>query len=414
MSSAQQNHEQPFDVDVVRADFPILHTEAHGQPLVYLDNAATTQKPQRVLDALDNYYRTQNSNVHRGAHYLADLATREFEHTRERLAEFLNATRKEEIVWTRGTTESINLVAQSWGRQHIGRGDRIVVSALEHHANIVPWQLLCEERDAELVVVPISDEGEIDLDAYARLLQKPVKLVAMAHVSNALGTVNPIQEIVRMAREAGAATLVDGAQAVAHCEVDVQAIGCDFYALSSHKLFGPTGLGALWGRYSLLESMPPWQGGGEMIEHVSFDGTSFNPPPFRFEAGTPDISGVIALGAALAYVESLDGAAAAAHEKDVLNYCVARARQCPGMTLVGDPVERAGSVSFLLDGGHPADVGTLLDRQGIAVRTGHHCAQPLMARLGIPGTVRASFAVYNTRDDVDALFRGIDKVKTFL
>ncbi|MEM7377802.1 MAG: cysteine desulfurase, partial [Pseudomonadota bacterium] len=376
--------------------------------------AATTQKPQAVLDTLDQYYRAENSNVHRGAHYLADLATRAFERSREQLAAFLNAERTEEVVWTRGTTESINLVAQSWGRRNIGAGDHIVVSALEHHANIVPWQMLCEERGAVLSVIPISDAGEIDLEAYEALLRGPVKLVAVAHVSNALGTVNPVAEMVRMAREVGAVTLIDGAQAVAHVPVDVQAIGCDFYALSSHKLFGPTGLGALWGRYALLDAMPPWQGGGEMIEEVSFEGTTYNAPPFRFEAGTPDISGVIALGAALEFVASLDAAAVSAHEHDVVRYCTDRVRQCPGLQLIGDPAERAGAVSFLLDGGHPADVGTLLDRQGIAVRTGHHCAQPLMARLGIPGTVRASFAVYNTRDDVDALFAGLEKVKTFL
>ncbi len=403
-----------FDVDAIRAQFPILGTEAHGHPLVYLDNAATTQKPQRVLDALDLYYRAKNSNVHRGAHYLADLATRDFEATRERLAAFLNATRKEEVVWTRGTTESINLVAQTWGRQHVRAGDRVIISALEHHANIVPWQMLCESAGAELSIIPVTDRGEMDLEGYRALLSSSVKLVAVSHVSNALGTVNPVGEIVRLAKEVGATTLIDGAQAVAHIPVDVQALGADFYVLSSHKLFGPTGLGALWGRYSLLDAMPPWQGGGEMIERVSFEKTTYSAPPFRFEAGTPDISGVIALGAALDFIESLDGAAAAAHEQDVLDYCVARARQCPGLRLIGDAPERCGAVSFLLDGGHPADVGTLLDRQGIAVRTGHHCAQPLMDRFGVPGTVRASFAVYNTREDVDALFTGIEKVKTFL
>lgn len=403
-----------FDIELLRASFPILHTEAHGRPLIYLDNAATTQKPQQVLDSLDNYYRAQNSNVHRGAHYLADIATRDFERTRERLADFLNAARKEEIVWTRGTTESINLVAQTWGRRNVSSGDQILISALEHHANIVPWQMLCEETGAELVVAPISDAGEIDLEAYRKLLDGPVKIAAFAHVSNALGTVNPVAEMIRMAHVAGAITLVDGAQAVAHCAVDVQALGCDFYVLSSHKLFGPTGLGALWGRYDLLDAMPPWQGGGEMIEQVSFEKTTYNAPPFRFEAGTPDISGVIALGAALDFIDSVDSQAAMAHEQDVIDYCVARARQCPGVQLIGEPAERVGAVSFLLEGGHPADVGTLLDRQGIAVRTGHHCAQPLMARFGIPGTVRASFAVYNTREDVDALFTGIEKVKTFL
>ncbi len=412
--AARQMNTEAFNAETVRAEFPILATEAHGRPLVYLDNAATTQKPQCVLDVIEHYYRAQNSNVHRGAHYLADLATRGFEAAREQLAAFLNANGKEEIVWTRGTTESINLVAQSWGRKHIGAGDHIVISGLEHHANIVPWQMLCEEKDAELKVIPVTDSGELDMDAYGTLLDGPVKLVAVSHVSNALGTVNPVGEIVRLAREAGAITLIDGAQAVAHMPVDVQALGADFYALSAHKLFGPTGLGALWGRYALLESMPPWQGGGEMIERVSFEKTTYNAPPFRFEAGTPDISGVIALGAALDFVGSLDHDSASAHERDVLDYCVARARQCEGLRLIGDATERLGAMSFVLDAGHPADVGTLLDRQGIAVRTGHHCAQPLMARFGVPGTVRASFAVYNTRADVDALFTGIEKVKTFL
>lgn len=414
METAEQSAVVGFDVEAVRDEFPILATQAHGQPLVYLDNAATTQKPQSVIDALDNYYRTQNSNVHRGAHYLADWATREFERARVHLAQFLNAARKEEVVWTRGTTESINLVAQTWGRRNIQAEDHIVVSALEHHANIVPWQMLCEQTGANLLVIPISDSGELDLGAYRRMLDGPVKLVSVSHVSNALGTLNPVEEIVRLAREVGATTLIDGAQAVAHCHVDVQAIGCDFYAFSSHKLFGPTGLGVLWGRYDVLDAMPPWQGGGEMIDQVSFEGTTYNVPPFRFEAGTPDISGVIALGAALDFIDSLDSVATAVHEQDVVDYCVARARQYPGLQLVGEPEKRVGAVSFLLQGSHPADVGTLLDRQGIAVRTGHHCTQPLMARFGIPGTVRASFALYNTRDDVDALFRGIDKVKSFL
>ncbi len=403
-----------FDVQAIRAQFPLLSVTAHDKPLVYLDNGATTQKPLSVLKALDDYYRQLNSNVHRGAHDLADRATRAFEASRRKVAQYVGAARDEEIVWTRGTTESINLVANSYGRNVLKAGDQIVISTLEHHANIVPWQLLCEATGAELKVIPVGDDGVLDQAAYQALLNEKVQIVAFSHVSNALGTVNPVVDMTAKAKAVGAVVLIDGAQSVAHFDVDVQAIGCDFYVFSAHKMFGPTGMGALWGRYALLEAMPPWQGGGEMIDQVSFEKTTFNVPPFRFEAGTPDISGVIGWGAAVDFMQSLDKEGMRAHEKDVLDYALAKAADCEGLKLVGESPDRAGVMSFLIDDSHPADVGTLLDRQGIAVRTGHHCTQPLMQRFGIPGTVRASFALYNTRADVDALFVGLEKVKTFL
>ncbi|MGB0866700.1 MAG: SufS family cysteine desulfurase, partial [Granulosicoccaceae bacterium] len=367
-----------FDVQAVRDDFPLLSETAHGKPLVYLDNGATTQKPTAVLGVLDDYYRHLNSNVHRGAHDLADKATRAFEASREKLASFIGAARSDELIWTRGTTESINLVANSYGRSVLGAGDQVIVGTLEHHANIVPWQMLCQAVGAELKVIPCDDRGVLDQGAYTELLNERVKIVSIGHVSNALGTVNPVTEMTAQAKAVGAAVVIDGAQAVAHFDVDVQAIGCDFYAFSAHKMFGPTGMGALWGRFELLEGMPPWQGGGEMIERVSFDKTTFNVPPFRFEAGTPDISGVIGWGAAVDYMQSLDLDGMRAHESELLNYALAQAADCEGLQLVGEAPDRAGVMSFLIDDSHPADVGTLLDRQGIAVRTGHHCAQPLM------------------------------------
>lgn len=403
-----------FDVQVVRGQFPILSELAHGKPLVYLDNGATTQKPTTVLSALDNYYRHMNSNVHRGAHDLADRATRAFEASRSKVAQYIGAARDEEIIWTRGTTESINLVANSYGRGAVKAGDQIIVSTLEHHANIVPWQMLCEATGAELKVIPMDDEGVLDQSAYREMLNGRVRIVAITHVSNALGTVNPVAEMTAQAKAVGATVLIDGAQAVAHFDIDVQAIGCDFYVFSAHKMFGPTGIGVLWGRYDLLEAMPPWQGGGEMIDKVTFEKTTFNLPPFRFEAGTPDISGVVGFGAAVDYIQALDLIGMRKHEQELLDYALAQAADCKGLRLVGNAANRAGVMSFLIDNSHPADVGTLLDRQGIAVRTGHHCAQPLMQRLGVSGTVRASFAIYNTKADVDALFVGLEKVKSFL
>ncbi|MDY0069073.1 MAG: cysteine desulfurase [Porticoccaceae bacterium] len=403
-----------FDPVAVRRDFPILAREVNGHPLVYLDNAATTQKPLAMIAAISDYYLNHNANVHRAAHVLSDEATQAFEGARDTVAAFINSPASRQLIWTRGTTESINLVAATWGRANLKAGDRVLVPALEHHSNIVPWQMVAAETGAEVVPIDVTDQGEVDLDALARLLDDRVKLVSLTHVSNALGTVNPVAEVVRLAHAAGALVLIDGAQGIAHCPVDVQALGCDFYAFSGHKVFGPTGIGALWGREELLDAMPPYQGGGEMIETVSFAGTTWNSLPYKFEAGTPDIAGAIGLGAAIRYLDALDRDAIAAHEADLLAYTWTRAAQFPGLTRVGRASQIAGVFSFLLDGTHPSDVGMLLDQQGVAVRTGHHCAQPLMARYGIPGTVRASFALYNTRDDVDRLFAALEKVRGFL
>lgn len=400
-----------FDARRLREDFPILQQSVNGQPLVYLDNAATTQKPLAVLEALDRYYRWDNANVHRGVHALSDRATTGFEQARETVSSFLNSPASRQVIWTRGTTESINLVAQSWGRQNLRSGDRILVSWLEHHSNIVPWQLVAEATGAEVVPIPVSDAGELDLDALDGLLDGRVKLVAVNHVSNALGTINPVTEICRRARAAGALTLVDGAQAVAHLPVDVQAIGCDFYAFSGHKVFGPTGIGVLWGREALLEAMPPFLGGGEMIETVSFKGTTFNGLPFRFEAGTPHIAGAIGLAAALDYLGGIDLEAAAAHERMLLQQMLELTADVPGLRRVGAPRDCVGIFSFVVDGVPPSDLGMLLDEQGIAVRTGHHCTQPLMARLGLTGTVRAACSLYNTPDDIERLAKGIHRAR---
>ncbi len=403
-----------FDVEAVRRDFPILQQQVNGQPLVYLDNAATTQKPQAVIDAIVEYYQRDNSNVHRGAHALADRATAKFEAVRQQVADFINAPAPAQIIWTRGTTESINLVAATWGRQHLGAGDRVLVSAMEHHSNIVPWQMVALEKGANVEPIPVDETGTIDLEALDSLLDASVKMIAVGHVSNALGTVNPVNDIIARAKTVGARTLIDGAQAINHWPVDVQALDCDFYAFSAHKLFGPTGLGVLYGRREMLEAMPPYQGGGEMIESVSFAGTSYNKLPYKFEAGTPDIAGVIGFGAAIDYLNRLDRAAAAAHEQALLRYAEDKARHFPGLKLVGTARDKVAVLSFLLEGAHPADVGTLLDQQGVAVRTGHHCAQPIMDQYRIPGTVRASFSFYNTFDDVDRLFAALEKVRGFL
>jgi cysteine desulfurase/selenocysteine lyase len=403
-----------FDVEKIRADFPILHQEVNGQPLVYLDNAATTQKPNAVIDAISDYYRNDNSNVHRGAHALADRATVKFEAAREKVAQFLNSPSTKQIIWTRGTTESINLVAASWGKANLQPGDRILVSAMEHHANIVPWQLIAQSTGALLEVIPVDACGSINMLAFDAMLDARVKMVAVGHVSNAMGSVNPVEKIIKLAHAVGARVLIDGAQAVSHWAVDVQKLNCDFYAFSAHKVFGPTGLGVLYGKADLLESMPPYQGGGEMIETVSFAGTTFNQLPYKFEAGTPDIAGAIGLGAAIDYLQSLDRMAAAEHELALLAYAEEKARSTEGLTLVGTAANKASVMSFLIDGAHPADVGVLLDKQGVAVRTGNHCAQPIMDQFGIPGTVRASFSFYNTFAEVDRLFVAIEKAKTFL
>lgn len=403
----QQQH------DRLRGQFPALAQEVNGHPLVYLDNAATTQKPQAVLDAINHYYRADNANVHRAAHALSGRATRAFEDARETVARFINAPRSHEVIWTRGTTEAINLVAQSWGMSELRAGDEIVLSTLEHHANVVPWQLVAQRTGAVIRVIPLDERGDLDIAAYLALLGPRTRLVSVAHVSNALGTVNPVKEMVEAAKAVGALSLIDGAQAVAHLEVDVQAIGCDFYAFSGHKLYGPTGIGVLWGHTALLERMPPWQAGGEMIDRVSFSGTTFNTLPFKFEAGTPHIAGAIGFAAAIDFVMEQDRDSLASHEAVLTDYLVAGLRQVPGLHLVGEPGQRAGAVSFLLEDIHPQDAATLLDMQGIALRVGHHCAMPLMESLGIGGTLRASLACYNNRDDVDALLAALHKLSDF-
>lgn len=401
-------------INQIRNDFPALHQEVNGKPLVYLDNGATTHKPNAVINAISDYYRTDNSNVHRGAHTLSDRATQRFEDARKTVQAFLNAAKAEEIVWTRGTTESINIVANTWARQNVKAGDQILVTAMEHHSNIVPWQMLCEQTGAELIPIPVSAAGELDMAAFAELLNERVKLVSVVHVSNALGTINPVAEIIEKAHAVGAKVLLDGAQAVAHWDIDVQALDADFYAFSGHKLFGPTGIGVLYGKEALLNAMPPYQGGGEMIEHVSFGKTTYNSLPYKFEAGTPNIAGAIGLAAAIEYLNGLDRVALAAHEDALLARSVELAEQLGGIQAVGTAANKASVFSFLLEGAHPADVGTLLDQQGIAVRTGHHCAMPIMDQFCIPGTVRASYTFYNTLEDVETLFRGLEKAKMFL
>ncbi len=405
---------KPFDVEKIRIDFPILDQQVNGQPLVYLDNAATTQKPNCVIDAIADYYRQDNSNVHRGAHTLADRATVKFEAARDKVAQFLNAPSSKQIIWTRGTTESINLVASCWGRIHLQPGDRILVSAMEHHSNIVPWQLIAEQTGAVVEPIPVDATGTINMLAFDAMLNAKVKMVAVGHVSNAMGSINPIEKMITLAQAVGARVLIDGAQAVSHFAVDLQKLNCDFYVFSAHKLFGLTSLGVLYGKKELLESMPPYQGGGEMIESVSFTKTTFNQLPYKFEAGTPDIAGAIGLGAAIDYLNQLDREATSAHEMALLHYAEEKARATEGIKLVGTSDKKTSVMSFLIEGAHPADVGVLLDKQGIAVRAGNHCAQPIMDQFGIPGTVRASFSFYNTFEEVDRLFVAIEKAKTFL
>ncbi len=400
-----------LDVETVRADFPILAQTVRGKPLAYLDNAATTQKPLAVIEAERRYYLEYNSNIHRGVHLLSQKATDAYEAAREKVRRFLNARHTEEIVFVRGTTEAINLVAQSWGRSQLQPGDEIVLSALEHHSNIVPWQLLCQQTGAVLKVVPINDAGELLFEQYLALLGPRTRLVAVAHVSNALGTINPVRAIIEAAHARGVPVLLDGAQAAAHEPVDVQALDCDFYALSGHKLYAPTGIGVLYGKRQLLDAMPPWQGGGDMIRTVSFDKTEYNVLPHKFEAGTPNIAGTIGLGAALDYVSGIGLEAIAAHEAQLLRHATEEARRIPGMRLVGTARDKAAILSFVLEGIHPHDVGTILDSEGVAIRAGHHCAMPVMTRFGIPGTARASFAVYNTHAEVDALMAAIRKTQ---
>jgi cysteine desulfurase / selenocysteine lyase len=400
-----------LDVDKVRADFPILETRVHGHKLVYLDNAATSQKPKPVIDALVRYYEHANANIHRGVHYLSQLATEEYEAGRRTVQKFINAAEASEIVFTRGTTEGVNLVAQTWGRRNLGAGDEVLVTAMEHHSDIVPWQMLCEEKRAKLRVAPINDRGELILEELTKRIGPRTKIVAVAHVSNALGTINPVKKIAALAHAQGAVVVVDGAQAVPHLSVDVQDVDCDFYAFSAHKMYGPTGIGALYGKAALLEAMPPYQGGGDMISSVTFEKTTYNKVPHKFEAGTPDMAGVAGLKAAIEYMQTIGVDRIAVHEHDLLVYATERVSALDGVKLIGTAAEKASVLSFTLEEVHPHDIGTILDQEGIAVRTGHHCAQPVMERYGIPATVRASFAAYNTREEVDALVRGIRKVR---
>ena len=403
--------ERLFDVNRVREDFPALHQRVHGRPLVYLDNAATTQKPQAVLDALLRFYTTECANVHRAVYLLAEWATRDYEEARGTVQRFLNAAESREIVFVRGTTEAINLVASSFGRKHVGPGDEILISALEHHSNIVPWQMLCQERGARLRVVPINDAGELLLEEYEKLLSPRTRLVAIAHVSNALGTVNPVRQIIDLAHRRGVPVLLDGAQAVAHLPVDVRELDCDFYVFSGHKIFGPTGIGVLYGKANLLEEMPPYQGGGDMIRSVTFEKTTYNDLPYKFEAGTPNIAGAIGLAAALDYVKTVGLQAAGNYEQELLAHATETLSSIPGLRMIGTAREKASVLSFVLEGIHPHDIGTILDREGIAIRAGHHCAQPVMQRFGIPASARASLAFYNTREEIDVLVQGIGKVR---
>jgi len=400
-----------LDVQAVRQDFPILHHPVHGRPLVYLDNAATTQKPQAVIDRIAHFYTHENANVHRGVHVLSERATDAYEQARETVRRFLRATDRQEIVFVRGTTEAINLVASSYGGAGIGRDDEVLVTAMEHHSNIVPWQILCEEKGAHLRVVPINDAGELLIDEFETLISDRTKIVGVVHVSNALGTVNPIADIVRIAHSRGVPVLVDGAQAVAHTRVDVQALDCDFYTFSGHKIFGPTGIGVLYGKAALLDAMPPYQGGGDMISSVTFERTLYNVLPYKFEAGTPNIAGAIGLAAALEYVENIGLDRIAAYERDLLAYGTEALTRVQGLRLTGTAADKASILAFVLDGVHPHDIGTILDRDGVAIRTGHHCCQPLMDRLGVPATARASLALYNTREEIDALAQALDKVR---
>ena len=400
-----------FNVRRIREDFPILRQTAHGKPLVYLDNAATTQKPRAVLDALTAYYREDNANVHRGVHLLSERATQAFEDARATVQRFINAASTREIVFTRNATESINLVAQTFGRTRLGPGDEVVVSAMEHHSNIVPWQMVCQEKGASLRVIPITDEGALQLEEYERLLGPHTRLVSIVHLSNALGTINPVQQMIATAHRHGVPVLVDGAQAAHHMTVDVQALDADFYVFTGHKLYGPTGIGVLYGKERLLEEMPPYQGGGDMISSVTFEKTTYNALPYKFEAGTPNIAGAVGLAAAVAYVTAIGMDRIAAHGGELLAYGTAALSGVPGLTLIGTAPEKAGVLSFVMDGVHPHDIGTIVDQEGVAIRTGHHCTQPLMQRLGIPATARASLALYTTREEIDALVAALHKVR---
>jgi cysteine desulfurase / selenocysteine lyase len=403
-----------FDVEKIRNDFPILASKVNGKNLVYFDNAATTQKPRSVIDALVKYYSEQNSNVHRGVHFLSDKATTLYEDSRKTIAEFINAGKPEELIFVRGTTEAINLVAYSYGMENIKSGDEIIVSMLEHHSNIVPWQILCQKKNAALKVIPINDDGELDMDAFKKLLNSKTKIVSVNHISNSLGTVNPVSEIIKLSHDAGAVVFIDGAQSVQHLKVDVRELDADFYAFSGHKMYGPTGIGILYGKEKLLDSMQPYQSGGDMIKNVTFELTTYNELPYKFEAGTPDISGAIVLSEAVRYINLIGLDNINKHEHELLEYGTAKLREIDGFRLYGNAKNKASVISFLLEGIHPYDTGTILDKMGIAVRTGLHCTEPLMKRFGIPGTVRASIAMYNTKSELDSLFEGVKKAKQML
>lgn len=400
-----------LDIETVRADFPILHQEVNGRTLAYLDNAASAQRPRQVIDAVSHYYSSDHANVHRGVHTLSQRATDAFEGARAKVRRFINAGSDKEIVWTRGTTEAINLVAQSWGRTHLGEGDEVLITWLEHHANIVPWQIVCEQTGARLVVTPMDDTGQIRLDEFERLLGPKTRMVALGHVSNALGTVNPVRDVVAMAKARDVPVLLDGAQAVPHMAVDVQDLDCDFYAFSGHKMFGPTGIGVLYGRESMLAEMPPWQGGGDMILAVSFDGTVYNELPWKFEAGTPNIAGAVGLGAAVDYLDGIGMSNIANREASLLAHATRVLEEVPGLRIIGTAPGKAAVISFILEGIHPHDIGTIVDHEGIAIRTGHHCAMPIMEHFGVPATARASFAFYNTEEEADRLAQALLTVK---
>lgn len=398
-----------FDVNTIRQSFPILNREVNNRPLVYLDNAATAQKPQSVIDAISDYYQNYNANIHRGIHTLAEEATLAYEATRASVQKFIGAASSDEIIFTRGTTEGINLVAYTWGKQNVKAGDEIIISAMEHHSNIVPWQILCEEREATLRIIPISDEGELLMDEFHKMLSSRTKLVSIVHVSNSLGTINPVKEIIQAAHNVGAVVLVDGAQSAVHLDIDVQDMDCDFYAFSGHKVYGPTGIGALYGKRSLLESMPVFMGGGEMIKEVTFEKTTYNSLPYKYEAGTPNIADTVALKVALDFVSANGREFSRQYETELLNYATEQLEAIEGLRIIGKAKEKISLVSFVIDSVHPQDIGVLLDNQGIAVRTGHHCTQPLMKRFGIPGTIRASFAIYTTKEEIDKLVAGLRK-----
>jgi cysteine desulfurase/selenocysteine lyase len=403
-----------LDIQEIRRDFPILHQEINGRPLVYFDNAATNQKPLAVINALTRYYEGYNANIHRGIHHLAEQATAAFEASRRAFQEFLNAKHWQEIIFTYGTTDGINLVAQTYGRQFLQEGDEIIISTMEHHSNIVPWQMLCEEKGCILKVIPVNDEGELLIDEYEKLLSERTKIVSCVHVSNSLGTINPVKTIIDKAHEVGAVVLIDGAQASSHLDIDVQALDADFYVLSAHKLYGPTGMGVLYGKKDILDAMPPYRGGGEMIKEVTFAKTTYNDIPYKFEAGTPNIADVVAVKTALEYMAGLGKENIAAHENDLLQYATEQLSELDGLRIIGQAKHKIGVISFVLDGIHHQDTGVILDQQGIAVRTGHHCTQPLMQRFGIAGTTRASFAVYNTRDEIDRLVQGLRRVQKMM